>query len=122
MGSKKNILLFIILILFAASGCGIFQGGKTINPGYTGTLEGYEYCYTDERDRAWEEDILYVDPQNFDLKEGERVRILGGPFVDAEGLLVKIKGCRSKRVVVSLDDFLHVATAVVPISLIEKIK
>ena len=72
--------------------------------------------------RRLEEDILYVAPEDFDLKEGERVRILGGPFVDAEGLLVKIKGCRSKRVVVSLDDFLHVATAVVPINLIEKIK
>lgn len=72
--------------------------------------------------RRLEEDIQYVAPEDFDLKEGERVRIVGGPFVDAEGFLVKIKGCRSKRVVVSLDDFLHVATTVVPINLIEKIK
>ena len=31
-------------------------------PGYSGTLEGYEYCWPEDqlRNRAWEEDILYL--------------------------------------------------------------
>ncbi|MBQ5835430.1 MAG: hypothetical protein IIW37_05160 [Bacteroidaceae bacterium] len=29
-------------------------------PGYSGTMDGYEYCHTAERDRKWEEDILYL--------------------------------------------------------------
>lgn len=29
-------------------------------PGYSGTMDGYEYYHTDERDRKWEEDILFL--------------------------------------------------------------
>lgn len=29
-------------------------------PGYSGTMEDYAYCHAEERDRAWEEDILYL--------------------------------------------------------------
>ncbi len=29
-------------------------------PSYAGTMEGYEYFHTNERDRAWEEDVLFV--------------------------------------------------------------
>ena len=29
-------------------------------PGYSGTMDGYEYCHSAERDRKWEEDILYL--------------------------------------------------------------
>ena len=29
-------------------------------PGYSGTMDGYEYFHTGERDRIWEEDILYL--------------------------------------------------------------
>lgn len=72
--------------------------------------------------RRVEEDIRYVSAEDFDIQAGERVLITGGAFANAEGVLVKVKGCRSKRVVVSLDNFLHLATATVPINLIERIK
>lgn len=67
-----------------------------------------------------EEDIRYVSAEDFDLKAGERIRIVGGPFVGTEGILVKVKGSRSKRVVVSLDNFLHLATTTIPVNWIEK--
>lgn len=72
--------------------------------------------------RRLEEDIRYVSVEDFDIQAGERVLITGGAFANAEGILVKVKGCRSKRVVVSLDNFLHLATATVPINLIERVK
>ena len=44
-----------------------------------------------------------------DLKKGQRIRIIGGVFDGAEGVLLKVKGIRDKRLVVSLPNLLTVA-------------
>lgn len=70
--------------------------------------------------RRVEEDIRYIDPADYDLKAGERVRVIGGPFVGTVGTLVKVRGARSKRVVVELEGVLHVASTAIPLNWLER--
>jgi len=56
--------------------------------------------------------LLWLDPCQVDLKRGTRVRIRGGLFDGVEGVFVKVKGVRDRRVVVSIDGVAAVATAV----------
>lgn len=51
--------IWICLLLLAGMLCGCHNSENTW-PGYAGSLEGYEYCHAEGRDRAWEEDILYL--------------------------------------------------------------
>lgn len=64
-------------------------------------------------------DIHYLAPDEFDLQKGTRVRIHGGPFEGVEGVFVKVKGMRNRRVVVSIPDAVTVATATVEPEFIE---
>lgn len=70
--------------------------------------------------RQVEEDIRYINPDDYDLKAGERVRVIGGPFVGTVGTLVKVRGARSKRVVVELEGVLHVASTAIPVNWLER--
>lgn len=70
--------------------------------------------------RRVEEDIRYIAPADYDLKAGERVRVIGGPFVGTVGTLVKVRGARSKRVVVELEGVLHVASTAIPLNWLER--
>ena len=54
------------------------------------------------------------------LKKGDKVRITGGIFSGVEGVFVRVKGDR--RVVVSIQGIMAVATAFIHPSLIEKIE
>lgn len=56
----------------------------------------------------------YYMPTEVELKAGQRIRIAEGPFKGVEGTLLKIKGLRDKRFVVSIPGFLSVATIVDP--------
>ena len=51
----KKILCIFLLFVLLLSGCGKAEPAQ-----YAGTLEGYEYYYAAERNRMWEEDILYL--------------------------------------------------------------
>ena len=53
---KKRLPLLLVLALMLC-GCAAKEPAW---PGYTGTMDGYEYCHTEERDRKWEEDILFL--------------------------------------------------------------
>ena len=66
-----------------------------------------------------EEEIVYLDPAELNLTKGDRVRVLAGPFAGAEGVFVRVKGDR--RVVVTIEGVVAVATTFVHPSLIEKI-
>ncbi len=66
-----------------------------------------------------DEQLLYLTPKPGDFSQGDRVRILGGPFEGAEGVFVRVKGDR--RVVVSIEGVVAVATTYVHPSLLEKI-
>ncbi|MBR1726592.1 MAG: KOW motif-containing protein, partial [Muribaculaceae bacterium] len=63
--------------------------------------------------------LVYLNPEPGDFSQGDRVRILGGPFEGAEGVFVRVKGDR--RVVVHIEGVVAVATTFIHPSLIEKI-
>ena len=66
-----------------------------------------------------EEDIMYLRPEEVSLSKGDRVRIIGGAFDGLEGILTKVKGKRSKRVVVNIPDLLCVAASCITPDLIQ---
>ena len=68
---------------------------------------------------AYDEQVVYLDSQVVSLREGDRVRITGGVFAGVEGVFLRVKGDR--RVVVSIEGVMAVATAFVHPSLIERI-
>ncbi|MBQ5891043.1 MAG: UpxY family transcription antiterminator [Bacteroidales bacterium] len=69
-----------------------------------------------------EEEITYLSPEEINIDKGTRVRIIGGNFDGVEGIFVKVKGKRNKKVVVMLDKLLAVVIAEVDSDLIEVIK
>lgn len=68
------------------------------------------------------EEAIYLTPEEINIAKGTKVRIIGGNFDGIEGVFVKVKGKRSKRVVVMLDKLLAVAMAEVEPDYIEVIK
>ena len=64
---------------------------------------------------------LYFTPDELDVRKGTRIRIIGGPMDGYEGILMKVKGARSKRLIVEIPDTIAVAVEVSP-DLIEVIK
>ena len=68
-----------------------------------------------------EERIVYLDPAKLNFSKGDRVRVIGGPFVGVEGVFLQIGGKHEKRVIVQLEGLIAVATAAVPAALVEKI-
>lgn len=67
------------------------------------------------------ERLVYLTPEEINLAKGTPVRVLGGPFDGVEGTFVKVKGCRSKRVVLLIPGIVAVAVAEVSPDLIEVI-
>lgn len=69
-----------------------------------------------------EQRIAYLDPSKLNLRQGDRVRVIGGSFVGVEGTFMQIGGKHEKRVIIQLDNLIAVATAAIPASLVEKIQ
>mgnify|MGYP001025201735 FL=1 len=67
----------------------------------------------------YEEKLTYFSPDEIQLEKGTRVRIHGGVFDGVEGTLLKIKGKRSRRIVVAIDNVSAVAISEVTPDLIE---
>ena len=63
--------------------------------------------------------LLYLDPSEPALRKGTRVRIIGGVFAGVEGEFVRVRNDR--RVVVSIDGVMAVATTFIHPSLVEPI-
>lgn len=61
-----------------------------------------------------------VDP-NIDLRKGDRVRVLTGPFEGVEGVYVRMPNRHEKRVVVKIEGVAAVATQTLNISDVEKL-
>ncbi|MBR5254343.1 MAG: UpxY family transcription antiterminator [Bacteroidales bacterium] len=70
----------------------------------------------------FEEETIYLTPEEINIAKGTKVRIIGGSFDGIEGVFIKVKGKRSKRVVVTLDNLLAVAIAEIESDYIEVIK
>ena len=69
--------------------------------------------------RTGDDGLVYLKPEEINLGKGTRVRILGGVFDGVEGLFLKVKGRRSRRVVVLVDHVSAVAVSEVSPDLIE---
>ena len=57
---------------------------------------------------------LYLRPEEIDIKQGTRVRILGGDLDGVTGVFMKVKGKRNRRLVVMLDGILAVSADIAP--------
>lgn len=60
------------------------------------------------------QNLLYFLPGELNLTRGQHVRIHGGVLDGAEGIFLKVKGARARRIVVQLDGILAVAAEVEP--------
>lgn len=61
-----------------------------------------------------------IDPEAVNYKAGERVRVTGGIFKGAEGYIKRIRG--NKRLVVSIEGVVAVATSYIPTVYLEKLE
>lgn len=68
---------------------------------------------------TYDEQLVYITPKPGQFTRGDRVRILGGPFEGAEGILKRVKG--DSRVVVSVQGLVAIVTTSIHPSLLEKL-
>ena len=71
---------------------------------------------------TYNDHLLYFQPEELNLSKGTRVRITGGDFEGYEGVFVKVKGARDRRVVISLQGVIAMAMATLSPDLIEVIE
>lgn len=72
--------------------------------------------------KSQNEDLTYLSPTEINLSKGTRVKIIGGPFDGVEGIFIKMKGYRKRRIVVSLPGIAAVTTAEINPDYIQIIK
>lgn len=68
-----------------------------------------------------EEELIYYQPEEINLKAGTRIRVIGGTFDGAEGYFIKVQGKRNRRLVVKLDGVMAISAEVMP-DLVEVVK
>lgn len=68
---------------------------------------------------TFDEQLEYIDFNINKFKRGDRVKILGGPFEGAVGILQRLRG--KHRVVVSIEGVVAVATTYIHPSLLQKV-
>ena len=71
---------------------------------------------------TYNDHLLYFQPDELNLSKGTRVRIIGGDFEGQEGLFLKVKGARDRRVVIEIQGVIAVAMATIHSDLIEVIE
>ena len=64
-----------------------------------------------------DEDIIYMTEVSDRLREGEKVKVTGGPFKGVHGTVVRIR--KSRRIMVEIPGMLAVASAYVPLKDLE---
>ena len=67
---------------------------------------------------TYSDQLLYFQPEEVNLSKGTKVRITGGQ----EGIFLKVKGARDRRVVIEIQGVIAVAMATIHPELIEVIK
>lgn len=68
---------------------------------------------------TYNDHLLYFQPDELNLSKGTRVRITGGDFEGQEGIFLKVKGARDRRVVIEIQGVIAVAMATIHPDLIE---
>ena len=71
---------------------------------------------------TYNDHLLYFQPDELNLVKGTKVRVTGGDFEGQEGIFLKVKGARDRRVVVEIQGVIAVAMATIHPDLIEVIK
>ena len=62
---------------------------------------------------TYSDQLLYFRPEEVNLSKGTRVRVTGGDFAGREGVFVKVKGARDRRVVIAIEGVIAVALATI---------
>lgn len=62
----------------------------------------------------YEQHVKFYRPEEINLPKGTRVRVLGGLFDGVEGVFMKVRGKRSRQVVVVVPDVMAVSVEVHP--------
>ena len=70
---------------------------------------------------SYQDQLIWLKPEEVDLRKGQLVRITGGEFEGFEGVFLKVRGARDRRVIIEIKGVVAVAMATVHPSLIEKI-
>ncbi|ADV44081.1 UpxY family transcription antiterminator [Bacteroides helcogenes] len=70
---------------------------------------------------TYNDHLLYFRPEDLNLSKGTKVRVTGGDFEGQEGIFLKVKGARDRRVVVQIQGVIAVAMATIHPDLIEVI-
>lgn len=65
---------------------------------------------------------VFLDPASIDLNEGDKVRIIEGPFAGVEGTFMRLQDGRGKRVIVKIESVAAVATTEISPRFVEKIQ
>lgn len=71
---------------------------------------------------TYNEHLLFFKPEEINPSKGTRVRIIGGGFAGYEGIFIKVKGARDRRVVICIQGIIAMAMATISPDLIEVIK
>lgn len=71
---------------------------------------------------TYHEQLLYFRPNELNLSKGTKVRVTGGDFEGQEGIFLKVKGARDRRLVIKIQGVIAVAMASIHPDLIEVIK
>ena len=71
---------------------------------------------------TYNDHLMYFQPDELNLSKGTKVRITGGDFEGQEGIFLKVKGARDRRVVIEIQGVIAVALATIHPDLIEVIK
>ena len=70
---------------------------------------------------TYDDKLLWFGEDEVNLAAGTRVRIIAGEFEGYEGIFLKVKGARDKRVVIAIEGVIAVALATISPELIEVI-
>ena len=70
---------------------------------------------------TYNDHLMYFQPDELNLSKGTKVRIIGGDFEGQEGIFLKVKGARDRRVVIAIQGVIAVAMATIHPDLIEVI-
>ncbi len=61
-----------------------------------------------------EKEVVYFRPEEIEIKKGTPVRVHGGIFDGIEGIFVKVKGKRSRQIVILIEKITAIAVEVHP--------
>lgn len=67
------------------------------------------------------ESIKFIDPSTTPLNKGTKVRVTDGKYKGYEGVLIRPKGSRSKKIVIDINGIAYVELPAVDVELVEEV-